>query len=39
MKYKFKISRVHRLIEDAENEYETGTIIEIFGIEIFDNVK
>ena len=32
----YKVSKVHRLFEDG---YEDGIIIEIFGIEIYNNVK
>ena len=35
----YKISKVHRLTGDLEKEYEDGTIIEILGMEIFNNVK
>lgn len=35
----YKISKVHRLTGDLEKEYEDGIIIEIFGKEIFNNVK
>ena len=32
----YKVSKVHRLFEDG---YEDGIIIEIFGIELYNNVK
>lgn len=35
----YKISKVHRLTGHLEKEYEDGIIIEIFGKEIFNNVK
>ena len=35
----YKISNVHRLTGDLEKEYEDGTIIEILGFEVFNNVK
>ncbi len=35
----YKISKVHRLIEDSVNGYEIETIVEIFGIEVYNNVK
>lgn len=35
----YKISKVHRVVEDSENGYENGIIIEIFGIELYNNVK
>ena len=35
----YKVSKVHRLTGDLEKMYEDGTIIEILGIEIFNNVK
>ncbi len=35
----YKISDVHRLTGDLETMYENGTIIEILGIEVFNNVK
>ncbi len=35
----YKISKVHRLTGDLEKEYEDGIIIEILGVEIFNNVK
>lgn len=35
----YKVSKVHRLTGDLEKKYEDGTIIEILGIEIFNNVK
>lgn len=42
----YKVSKVHKLISDTEMEKEgkvkpcdDGTIIEILGIEIFNNVK
>ena len=37
----YKVSKVHRykLTEDAERTFEDGTVIEILGIEIFNNVK
>ena len=35
----YKISNVHRLTGDLEKEYEDGIIIEILGVEIFNNVK
>ena len=35
----YKVSKVHRLTGNIEKMYEDGTIIEILGIEIFNNVK
>lgn len=35
----YKVSKVHRLTGDLEKMYEDGTIIEILGIEIFNNAK
>lgn len=35
----YKISNVHRLTGNLETMYENGTIIEILGIEVFNNVK
>lgn len=35
----YKVSKVHRLTGNLEKEYEDGTIIEIFGMEVFNNVK
>ena len=35
----YKVSKVHRLTGDLEKEYEDGTIIEILGFEVFNNVK
>ena len=35
----YKISNVHRLTGDLGKEYEDGTIIEILGFEVFNNVK
>ena len=35
----YKISNVHRLTGNLEKEYEDGTIIEILGFEVFNNVK
>lgn len=35
----YKISKVHRLTGNLEKEYEDGTIMEILGMEIFNNVK
>ncbi len=35
----YKISKVHRMAESSVNGYETGTTIEIFGIEVYNNVK
>ena len=35
----YKISNVHRLVANSETGYEDGTIIEIFGIEIYNSVK
>ena len=35
----YKISKVHRIVEDLENSYEEGIIIEVLGIELYNNVK
>lgn len=35
----YKVSKVHRLTGDLEKEYEDGTIIEVLGFEIYNNVK
>lgn len=35
----YKISKVHRLTGNLEKEYEDGIIIEILGMEIFNNIK
>ena len=35
----YKVSKVHRLTGDFEKMYEDGTIIEILGFEVFNNVK
>lgn len=35
----YKVSKVHKLTGDLEKMYENGTIIEILGMEIFNNVK
>lgn len=35
----YKISKVHRSTGDLEIPYKTGIIIEVFGIEVFNNVK
>ncbi|MDI9540248.1 MAG: hypothetical protein QM204_02065 [Bacillota bacterium] len=39
----YKISKVHRIASDedreADKEFYEGIIIEVFGIEIFNNVK
>ena len=35
----YRISKVHRLTGNLEKMYEDGTIIEILGMEIFNNVK
>lgn len=35
----YKISKVHRLTGNLEKEYEDGTIIEILGIKVYDNVS
>lgn len=35
----YKVSKVHKLTGDLEKMYEDGTIIEILGMEIFNNVK
>jgi len=35
----YSVSDVHRLAPSAESGYEDGIIIEIFGMQIFNNVK
>ena len=42
----YKVSKVHRLIPTEEmeregkvKEYDDGIVVEVFGFEIFDNVK
>ncbi len=35
----YKISKVHRLTGNLDKEYEDGMIVEILGMEIFNNVK
>ena len=35
----YKISKVHRIVEDLEKGYEDGIIIEVLGIELYNNVK
>lgn len=35
----YKISKVHRLSKNKDEGYEEGTIIELFGIEIYNDVK
>ncbi len=35
----YKVSKVHKLTGDLEKMYKDGTIIEILGMEIFNNVK
>ena len=35
----YSVSDVHRLAHFAESGYEDGLIIEIFGIEVFNNVN
>ena len=35
----YQISNVHKLNHNAKEGYDTGIIIKIFGIKIFDNVK
>lgn len=35
----YKISKVHRLAENLEKGYEDGVIIEVLGIEVYNNVK
>lgn len=35
----YKISKVHRLTGDLEKKYKDGTIIEILGFEVYNNVK
>ena len=35
----YKISKVHRIVEDLENSYEEEIIIEVLGIELYNNVK
>ena len=35
----YKISKVHRLAEKMEKGYEDGVIIEVLGIEVYNNVK
>ncbi len=35
----YKISKVHRLVDNLKTEYEEGTIIEILGMEVFNNVN
>ena len=35
----YKVSKVHRLTGDLEKKYEDGTIIEILGFEVYNNVK
>lgn len=35
----YKISKIHRLTGNPESMYEDGTIIEILGFEIYNNVK
>lgn len=35
----YKISKVHRLTDNLETEYEDGVIIEILGVEVFNNVN
>ena len=35
----YQISNVHKLNHNAKDGYDTGIIIKIFGIKLFDNVK
>ena len=35
----YKLSKVHRIVEDLEKGYEDGIIIEVLGIELYNNVK
>ncbi len=35
----YKISKVHRLTGNTEKMYEDGTIIEILGLKLYDNVN
>lgn len=35
----YKISKVHRLTENLETDYEDGVMIEILGMEVFNNVN
>lgn len=35
----YKVSKVHRLTENLDKVYEDGTVIEILGMEIFNNVR
>lgn len=35
----YKVSKVHSLVMDSEKGYEEGIIIEMLGIELYNNVK
>lgn len=35
----YEITRVHKIKKDTINEYDTGMIIKIFGIEVFKNIE
>lgn len=35
----YKISKVHKLDLNKDSKYKKGTIIEIFGIEVYNDVK
>lgn len=35
----YKISKVHRIVENLDKAYEEGLIVEVLGIEIYNDVK